>query len=47
MIFRRLGDASTPAAWIAEHLLLGCRQQAEPALRELAREIDKAGDRTR
>ena len=47
MIFRRLGDASTPAAWIAEHLLLGCRQQAEPALRELAQEIDKAGDRTR
>ena len=48
MIFRRLGDASTPSAWIAEHLLLGCRQQAEPALRELAREIgESGGDRAR
>jgi hypothetical protein len=47
MIFRRLGDASTPAAWIAEHLLLGCRQQAEPALRELAHEIDEAGEKAR
>ncbi|GGF15329.1 hypothetical protein GCM10011611_21390 [Aliidongia dinghuensis] len=47
MIFRRLGDVATPAAWIAEHLLLGCRQQAEPALRELARAVDEAGDRPR
>ena len=45
MIFRRLSDAATPTAWIAEHLLLGCRQQAEPALRELAHEIDESGDR--
>ena len=47
MIFRRLNDAATPTAWIAEHLLLGCRQQAEPALRELAHEIDETGERPR
>jgi hypothetical protein len=47
MIFRRSGAASSEPAWIAEHLLLGCRQQAEPALRELAREISGTADRAR
>ncbi|HLZ67050.1 MAG TPA: hypothetical protein VKQ29_12525 [Aliidongia sp.] len=46
MIFRRLDNTPSPAAWIAENLLRGCRQQAEPALRELAHEIADAGNPT-
>jgi hypothetical protein len=44
MNFRRLGAAPSTSAWIAERILVGCRQQAEPALRELAGAI---GDVTR
>ena len=44
MIFRRLDNPASASAWIAEHLLLGCRQQAEPALRELAHEIAETGN---
>lgn len=45
MIFHRLDPQSSTTAWIAASLLSGCRSQAEPALRELARDIEKsAGD---
>ena len=43
MIFHRLEPQPSEAAWIAASLLSGCRSQAEPALRELAREIEKNG----
>jgi hypothetical protein len=42
MIFHRLNPPSSDTAWIAAGLLSGCRSQAEPALRELAREIEKS-----
>jgi hypothetical protein len=35
IIFRRLGNEPSETAWLAENLLLGCHEQAEPALREL------------
>jgi hypothetical protein len=36
LIFRRLKRPASATAWIAQTALLGCRDQAEPALRELA-----------
>jgi len=42
MIFHRLDPSSSANAWIAASLLSGCRSQAEPALRELARELEKS-----
>jgi hypothetical protein len=41
MIFHRLDPPASANGWIAASLLSGCRSQAEPALRELAREIEK------
>ena len=41
MIFHRFDPPSAPRAWIAAALLSGCRSQAEPALRELARDLEK------
>jgi hypothetical protein len=41
MIFHRLVPPSSATAWIATGLLAGCRSQIEPALRELALEIEK------
>jgi hypothetical protein len=41
MIFHRLDPPSSSTAWIAASLLSGCRSQVEPALRELAAEIEK------
>jgi hypothetical protein len=40
IIFRRLGNEPSETAWLAENLLLGCIDQAEPALRELVRTVD-------
>jgi hypothetical protein len=42
MIFHRLDPPSSVTAWIAAGLLSGCRSQVEPALRELALEIEKS-----
>ncbi len=42
VIFHRFDPPSSANAWIAASLLSGCRNQAEPALRELAREIEKS-----
>jgi hypothetical protein len=41
MIFHRFDPPSSSTAWIAAGLLSGCRTQVEPALRELALEIEK------
>jgi hypothetical protein len=41
MIFHRFDPPSSSTAWIAAGLLSGCRSQVEPALRELALEIEK------
>jgi hypothetical protein len=41
MIFHHLDPPSSSTAWIAAGLLSGCRSQIEPALRELALEIEK------
>lgn len=43
MIFHRFDPPAASRAWIATALLSGCRSQAEPALRELARDIEKDG----
>ena len=40
MIFHRFDPPASPTAWIATGLLSGCRSQIEPALRELALEIE-------
>lgn len=40
IILRRLEPGKSETAWIAANLLLGCREQAEPALRELARAVE-------
>jgi hypothetical protein len=42
MIFHRLVPPPSVTAWIATSLLAGCRSQIEPALRELALEIEKS-----
>jgi hypothetical protein len=44
MIFRRVKPAPSASASIAERILVGCREQAEPELREL---IHSVGDTTR
>jgi hypothetical protein len=40
LIFHRMAPMPSATAWIATGLLSGCRTQAEPALRELTREIE-------
>jgi hypothetical protein len=42
IILRRLDPPKSETAWIAGSLLLGCREQAEPALRELARDVENS-----
>lgn len=42
IILRRLGATTSETAWIAGSFLLGCREQAEPALRELARDVEQS-----
>jgi hypothetical protein len=42
MIFHRFDPPASATAWIAAGLLSGCRSQVEPALRELALELDKS-----
>jgi hypothetical protein len=41
MIFHRFDPPASSTAWIAAGFLSGCRSQVEPALRELALEIEK------
>jgi hypothetical protein len=43
LIFHRMAPTPSATAWIAAGLLSGCRTQAEPALQELAREIESGG----
>ncbi len=43
IILRRPAATKSETAWIAQSLLLGCREQAEPALRELAHVIEQSG----
>ena len=42
IILRRLESGKSETAWIAGSFLLGCREQAEPALRELSRDVEQA-----
>jgi hypothetical protein len=42
IILRRLDDGKSDTAWIAASLLAGCREQAEPALRELAHDVEQS-----
>ena len=42
IILRRLEAGKSDTAWIAASLLAGCREQAEPALRELAHDIEQS-----
>lgn len=42
IILRRLEPGKSETAWIAASFLLGCREQAEPALRELAHDVERA-----
>jgi hypothetical protein len=39
IIFRRLGKEPSETAWLADSMLGGCRDQAAPALRELAKSL--------
>jgi len=39
LIFRRMSAPASDTAWIAESLILGCRDQAEPALLELQQSL--------
>jgi hypothetical protein len=41
IILRRLEPGKSDAAWIAASFLLGCHDQAEPALRALAHDIEQ------
>jgi hypothetical protein len=43
LAFHRLNAPASDAAWIAQTLLLGCRDQAEPALHELERALGTSG----
>ena len=45
IILRRLDSRQSETAWIAGSLLLGCREQAEPALRELARDLEHSASK--
>ncbi len=42
IILRRLESGKSETAWIAASFLLGCREQAEPALRELAHDVEQS-----
>ncbi len=42
IILRRLDPGKSETAWIAGSFLLGCREQAEPALRELAHDVEQS-----
>ena len=42
IILRRLDAGKSDTAWIAASLLAGCREQAEPALRELAHDVEQS-----
>jgi hypothetical protein len=42
IILRRLEPSKSETAWIAASFLLGCREQAEPALRELAHDVEQS-----
>ncbi|HKW52881.1 MAG TPA: hypothetical protein VJO12_04255 [Stellaceae bacterium] len=42
IILRRLDAGKSDTAWIAASFLAGCHEQAEPALRELAHDVEQA-----
>jgi hypothetical protein len=42
IILRRLDPGKSETAWVAASFLLGCRDQAEPALRELAHDLEQS-----
>ena len=42
IILRRVDAGKSETAWIAASLLAGCREQAEPALRDLARDVEQS-----
>jgi hypothetical protein len=42
IILRRLDAGKSDTAWIAANVLAGCREQAEPALRELAHDLEQS-----
>jgi hypothetical protein len=43
IIFRRLGPEPSETAWVADNMLRGCREQAGPALNEIARNLNQPG----
>jgi hypothetical protein len=42
IILRRLDGGKSDTAWIAASVLAGCREQAEPALRDLAHDVEQS-----